>query len=205
MVALLRIAACLIEDVVRLAVLLFRSNSSIRAENLFLRRELALFIERGVRPRRIDAATRVSLAVLAKLFYWHNVLMVVQPGTLIRWHRAGWRLLWRIKSQPGRPPIPAELRALIRRMANENLVGQPASWLRTGACRLVSQDIVVLSDGFSAELSPAADSAVSQLKSPHPGRRSHDRSSAAAGPLAPTRRCASACRSTAAPRSSSTN
>ena len=68
MVALLRIAACLIEDVVRLAVLLFRSNSSIRAENLFLRRELALFIERGVRPRRIDAATHVSLAVLAKLF-----------------------------------------------------------------------------------------------------------------------------------------
>jgi len=52
MVALLRIAACLIEDVVRSVVLLFRSNASIRAENLFLHRQLAQYIERGVRPRR---------------------------------------------------------------------------------------------------------------------------------------------------------
>jgi putative transposase len=40
--------------------------------------------------------------------------------TMIRWHRAGWRLLWRFKSRPGRPPIPVELRTLIRRMAGEN-------------------------------------------------------------------------------------
>ena len=72
MVALLRIAACLIEDVVRLAVQLFRSSSSVRAENLFLRRQLALYVERGVRPRRIDAASRVSLALLAALFDWRS-------------------------------------------------------------------------------------------------------------------------------------
>jgi hypothetical protein len=42
------------------------------------------------------------------------------PETLTRWHRAGWRLLWRYKSRPGRPPIPLELRRLIRRMAIEN-------------------------------------------------------------------------------------
>src|SRR5205807_4262318 len=46
----------------------------------------------------------------------------VRPETLIRWHRAGWRLLWRYKSRPGRPPIPLELRQLIRRMATENLL-----------------------------------------------------------------------------------
>jgi len=120
MIALLRIAAYLIEDVFRRAVLLFRSNSSIRAENLFLRRQLALYIERGIRPRPIDAATRVSLAMLAKLFDWRSALVVVQPGTMIRWHRAGWRLLWRLKARRGRPSTPAELRALIRRMANEN-------------------------------------------------------------------------------------
>jgi hypothetical protein len=45
---------------------------------------------------------------------------VVRPETLIRWHRAGWRLFWRIKSRPGRPPILLELRQLIRRMATEN-------------------------------------------------------------------------------------
>ena len=58
--------------------------------------------------------------MLAKLFDWRNALVVVQPATMIRWHRAGWRLLWRIKSRRGRPPIPAELRALICRMAHEN-------------------------------------------------------------------------------------
>ena len=45
---------------------------------------------------------------------------MVQPQTLIRWHRAGWKLLWLMKSRPGRPPIPQPLQALIRRMASEN-------------------------------------------------------------------------------------
>jgi hypothetical protein len=39
---------------------------------------------------------------------------------MIRWHRAGWKLLWRLKSRPGRPSIPVEVQALIRRMANED-------------------------------------------------------------------------------------
>jgi len=46
--------------------------------------------------------------------------MVIRPETMVRWHRAGWRLFWRYKSRPGRPPIPLELRQLIRRMAREN-------------------------------------------------------------------------------------
>ena len=120
MVTLARIVLRLIEDALRWVMLLFRSQEAVEAENLFLRRQLALYIERGVRPRRIDAATRVSLAVLARLFDWRSALVVVQPATMIRWHRAGWKLLWRVKSQRGRPPIPEELRALIRRMADEN-------------------------------------------------------------------------------------
>jgi hypothetical protein len=60
------------------------------------------------------------LAVLSRLFNWRDALVVVRPETLIRWHRAGWRLFWRLKSRPGRPPIPPELRQLIRRMASEN-------------------------------------------------------------------------------------
>jgi putative transposase len=47
-------------------------------------------------------------------------LAVVQPATLIRWHHQGFRLFWRWKSTPGRPPIPPDLQALIRRMACEN-------------------------------------------------------------------------------------
>ena len=46
--------------------------------------------------------------------------MVVHPETMIRWHRAGWRLFWRLKSRPGRPPIPRQVQALIRRMGSEN-------------------------------------------------------------------------------------
>jgi hypothetical protein len=62
------------------------------------------------------------LAVLARLFDWRSALVVVQPATMIRWHRAGWRLFWRVKSRVGRPPIPKELREVIRRMAGENVL-----------------------------------------------------------------------------------
>jgi putative transposase len=120
MLVLALIARRLIEDSVHWAFLLCRSAESIRAENLFLRRQLALYIERGVRARRIDAATRVSLALLARRFDWRSSLVVVKPATLLRWHRAGWRLFWRLKSQPGRPAIPKQLQTLIRRMAQEN-------------------------------------------------------------------------------------
>ena len=98
----------------------FWQRKSLQAEVLFLRRQLALYVERGVKPRRIDAATRVSLALLSRLFEWRSALLVVRPGTVVRWHRAGFRLFWRWRSRPGRPPIPLELRRLIRRMAKEN-------------------------------------------------------------------------------------
>jgi putative transposase len=51
----------LLTDILRWLRLAFRSSRSIQAENLFLRRQLALYIERGARPRRVDAATRISL------------------------------------------------------------------------------------------------------------------------------------------------
>ena len=120
MIVLARIVLRLLADLAGLVVLSLRPRRSVEAENLFLRRQLALYQERGVKPRRVDAATRVSLALLSRLFDWRDALVVVRPETLIRWHRAGWRLFWRIKSRPGRPPIPLELRQLIRRMATEN-------------------------------------------------------------------------------------
>jgi putative transposase len=62
------------------------------------------------------------LVLLARLLDWRGALVIVQPATMIRWHRAGWRLLWRTKSRVGRSPIPKELRELIRRMARENVL-----------------------------------------------------------------------------------
>ena len=120
MIVLVQIILQLLADLAGLLVLSLRPRRSIEAENLFLRRELALYIERGVNPRRVNAATRASLAFLSRLFDWRDALVVVRPETMIRWHRAGWRLFWRCKSRPGRPRIPVELRQLIRRMADEN-------------------------------------------------------------------------------------
>ena len=110
----------LVSDLFSLLALTARPRRSIEAENRVLRRELALFKERGVKPRRIDAATRLSLAWLSRLCDWRSCVIVVRPETVVRWHRAGWRLFWRYKSRPGRPSIPVELRQLIRRMATEN-------------------------------------------------------------------------------------
>jgi hypothetical protein len=102
--------------------LLLRSKVAVQAENLFLRCQLALYTERGMKPGRIDAVTRAGLVVLSHLFDWRSALVVVQPATLLRWRRAGWKLLRRRKARRGRPPIPEALRALIRRMANENFL-----------------------------------------------------------------------------------
>src|SRR3989442_13261216 len=90
----------LLTDLFGLIALSAIPRRSVEAENLFLRRELALYQERGVKPRRVDAATRLSLALLSRLFEWGDALVVVRPETLIRWHRAGWRPFWRCKSRP---------------------------------------------------------------------------------------------------------
>ena len=79
---MLRVAAILIllvAETLRWVRLAFRSSWSIKAENLFLRRQLALYIERGVKPRRIDPVTRIGLTLLSRLFNWRNALVVVRP------------------------------------------------------------------------------------------------------------------------------
>ena len=58
--------------------------------------------------------------LLSRLFDWRDTLVVVQAQPFVRWHRQGFRLFWRWKSRPGRPPIPPELRTLIRAMARDN-------------------------------------------------------------------------------------
>jgi putative transposase len=119
-IGLLRIVLRLLADLAGLIALLVRPRRAIEAENLVLRRQLALFKERGAKPRRIDAATRASPAVLSRWCDRRSCLVVVRPERVVRWHRAGWRLFWRCKSRPGRPAIPLELRQLIRRMATAN-------------------------------------------------------------------------------------
>ena len=107
-------------DVVTLPRLALTADVQLAVENLFLRKPLALYQERCVKPRRSDPATRVILVLLSRLLEWRSLLTVVQPDTFIRWHRLGWRLLWRCKSRPGRRPIPRELQRLIVSIAQAN-------------------------------------------------------------------------------------
>src|SRR5262245_42061826 len=108
-------------DLVSLMWSLVRSRSQLSAENLFLRKQLALYVERQAKSRRADIATRITLVALSRFVEWRQLLTVVKPETLIRWHRKGFRLFWRWKSRaPGRPPIPAAVQQLIETMAAAN-------------------------------------------------------------------------------------
>jgi len=79
----------------RFLVLTARSHSSLAAENLFLRKQFALFQERKLTPHRADDSTRWLMAFLSRVFDWRAALVVVKPDTLIRWQRQGFRLFWR--------------------------------------------------------------------------------------------------------------
>jgi putative transposase len=69
-----------------------RSHAHLAAENLFLRKPLALYVERQVKPRHADDATPIALVALSWLIEWRRILTVVKPDTLIRWHRQGFQL-----------------------------------------------------------------------------------------------------------------
>src|SRR5712692_7410605 len=108
-------------DFLRLVSSAVRSHAQLAAENLFLRKQLALYVERQVRPRRADDATRIALVALSWLIDWRRILTVVKPDTLIRWHRKGFQLFWRWKSRPrGRPRLPPDLQRVIAKMATAN-------------------------------------------------------------------------------------
>jgi putative transposase len=108
-------------DSIRFLGRLLQSRSALAAENLFLRKQLALYQEREVRPRRATDATRLTMVLAARLFDWKEALISVRPKTFTGWHHRGFKLLWRWKSRPiGRPRIPKDLRQLILTMARDN-------------------------------------------------------------------------------------
>jgi len=100
----------LLLDTLRFIRVSLRPRCALAAENLFLGKQLALYRERKVKPRRAKAATKLTLLWLSNLFAWRETLTVIKPNTLIRWHRKGFRLFWRWKSKArGLPPIPHDL------------------------------------------------------------------------------------------------
>jgi len=98
-------------------------KSNLAAENLALRQQLAVMSQKSKKPK-IRNRDRIFWVCLSRLWNdWRSSLIFVKPDTVIRWHRAGFRLYWRWKSRKqkdGRPKLDPEIRALIRRMSKEN-------------------------------------------------------------------------------------
>jgi Integrase core domain len=112
-----------------LAVDLFRSRAALEAEILVLRQQIIVL--RRSKPTRLPflAANKWMLGWVCRLFpHAREVLAIVRPDTVLRWHRAGFRSYWRWKSRgwPGRPGVSADIRKLIREMSIANpLWGAP--------------------------------------------------------------------------------
>jgi len=117
---LFSIAFGLLQEFLRLGRGLLRSQTALAAENLFLRKQLAFYQERTIKPRRLNDSARLSLLLWSRWFDWRNALMVVKPETLIGWHKRAFQIFWRWKSRGGRPQIPRTLRALIAEMVRQN-------------------------------------------------------------------------------------
>jgi transposase InsO family protein len=115
------VVAKLALDLSRLLRLALKSRVELAAENLFLRKQLALYQERKTKRRATTVAVRWAMTALARFFAWRDALVVVKPDTFLRWHRDAFRIFWRWKSRPsGRPALPKNIRTLIRQMHQQN-------------------------------------------------------------------------------------
>ena len=99
-----------------------RRRNDVVLENLLLRHQLAVLTRTGRRPKLHARDRRLWACVRRCWSGWRRHLLFVQPETVIRWHRQGWRLFWRWKSrsQVGRPRLSPEVREWIATMSREN-------------------------------------------------------------------------------------
>ena len=107
----------------------FKTQARLEAEIIMLRHQLNVLRRRVPSKPRLTVSDRLLFVWLYRLFpSVLNAVAIVQPETIIRWHRAGFRLYWRWKSRSrgGRPRVPIEIRRLIREMSLANrLWGAP--------------------------------------------------------------------------------
>ena len=101
----------------------FRSRYNLGLEIIALRQQVSVLHRKRSRPR-LRMQDRIFWIWLRRLWpAWSNVLVIVKPGTVIAWHRAGFRLFWRLRSRTkdsGRPKVNAGLRSAIQQMTEEN-------------------------------------------------------------------------------------
>src|SRR6202451_2788000 len=106
--------------------LLARSDTSKDVEILILRHEVAVLRRRVARPKP-DWADRAVIAALARLLPRHLLMhRIVTPATLLARHRRLIKNKWTYPNTTGRPPVPEELRELVRQLARQNPRWTPA-------------------------------------------------------------------------------
>jgi putative transposase len=101
---------------------LMRTRADLIAENAFLRQQL-IVLQRGGRRPKLKNSDRIKLVLIARITpFWKHALLIIQPDTLLRWHRELFRIIWWRKSKMTLPPsrIPDETIALIRQMSADN-------------------------------------------------------------------------------------
>ena len=101
-----------------------RDRQDLVLENLALRHQIEVLTRNRSRPR-LRGGDRLLWSWLSRIWFgWRRPIVIVQPDTVVRWHRSGWRRYWSWRggrrSRPGRPVIDPELQTLIRRMTREN-------------------------------------------------------------------------------------
>ena len=102
---------------------MFLTRTNLTLENLALRQQLTIY-ERDQKHPRLRTGDRVFWVLLRRLWSgWERSLLVVKPETVIAWHRQGFRIFWHRRSRGrrvGRPRIPREHRAFIRRISSNH-------------------------------------------------------------------------------------
>jgi hypothetical protein len=116
----------------------FKTQARLEAEIVLLRHQLSVLRQRLPSKPRLTVADRLLFVWLYRLFpSVLNAVTIIQPETVIRWHRTSFRLYWRWKSRSrgGRPRIPGEIRRLIREMSLANRL-----WGALRDCRYLLHD-----------------------------------------------------------------
>jgi putative transposase len=101
-----------------------KTRAALQLENIALRHQIGVLHRSAKKRPQLHAPDRLLWVWLSRVWAdWRSALVIVKPETVIAWHRKGFRLFWTWnvrRGKPGRPPVPREVRDLIRRMSREN-------------------------------------------------------------------------------------
>ena len=99
-----------------------KSKSQLLAQNALLRQQLIILNRQTPKPKFTPFDRFLLVVLVSKISFWKNTLFIIKSATQLKWHRQGFRLIWKLKSKPKKrqPKISQETIQLIQQMANDN-------------------------------------------------------------------------------------